>query len=151
MKSTARLASILVASIMLTVPIMAVAQTSVYSDSSGNFQYTSNNFSISFGSGGAFMCGTSNICRVASTILYIINNVLVPVLFAIAFIVFLYGIVLKYIFSAGDPAKVSEGHKLLLWGIIAFVIMISLWGLVNVVANTFGLYGVSAPPTPRSY
>lgn len=94
---------------------------------------------------------TSTICGVASTILYIINNILVPVLFALAFIVFLYGIAKAYIFSGGDPAKVSEGHKLLLWGIIAFVVMISLWGLVNVVANTFGLYGASAPITPVSY
>ncbi|MDP2665423.1 MAG: hypothetical protein Q8P23_02095 [bacterium] len=104
-----------------------------------------------FGMGGPFMCGASNICQVASTILYIINYVLVPVLFALAFIVFLYGIAKAYIFSGGDPAKVSEGHKLLMWGIIAFVVMISLWGLVNVVANTFGLYGAPAPCLPNSY
>ncbi len=114
------------------------------------------NTGYSFGfisqSGGFGMGGcTSTICGVASTILYIINSILVPLLFAIAFIVFLYGIARAYIFSGGDPAKVSEGHKLLLWGIIAFVVMISLWGLVNVVANTFGLYGASALPTPVSY
>lgn len=157
MKSITRLATILAASAMLIAPSLTFAATSVYTDSSGNFIYNSPNFSIGFGSGvgmgigGPFMCGASNICRVASTILYIINYVLVPVLFAIAFIVFLYGIVAKYIFSHGDPEKVKEGHKLILWGLVAFVVMISLWGLVNVVANTFGLYGVGAPPTPRSY
>ncbi|MDO8566902.1 MAG: hypothetical protein Q7R58_01980 [bacterium] len=152
MKSITRLVAVFATSAILVVPSLASAATSVYSDSYGNFQYTSNNVSIGFGSGnGAFMCGASNICYVASTILYIINNVLVPVLFAVAFIVFLYGIVVKYIFSHGDQTKVSEGHKLILWGLVAFVVMISLWGLVNVVANTFGLYGVSAPPTPVSY
>lgn len=151
MKTFTRFATVLAVSAAFIAPSLAFAQTSMYSDSSGNFQYTSNNFSIAFGSGGAFMCGASNICRVASTILYIINYVLVPVLFAIAFIVFLYGIVAKYIFSAGDPEKVKEGHRLILWGLIAFVVMISLWGLVNVIANTFGLYGISAPPTPKSY
>ena len=55
-----------------------------------------------------------------------------------------------HIGSGGDPEKVSEGHRLLLWGIIAFVVMISIWGLVNVVANTFGLAGAYAPPTPSS-
>lgn len=79
-----------------------------------------------------------------------INNVLVPVLFAIAFIVFLYGIARAYIFSGGDPGKVAEGHKLLLWGLVAFVVMISVWGLVNVVANTFGLQGAYAPLLPSS-
>lgn len=148
-----RLVSVLAISAAFITPSLAFAQTSVYSDSSGNFQYSSPGFSIGWGTGvgGAFMCGASNICQVASTILYIINYVLVPVLFALAFIVFLYGIVVKYIFSAGDAEKVKDGHKLILWGLIAFVVMISLWGLVNVIANTFGLYGVSAPPTPRSY
>ncbi len=152
MKSITRFATVLVLSAALVVPVITSAQTSVYSDSSGNFQYTSKNFSIGFGSGsGAFTCGASNICRIASTFIGIINSVLVPLLFAVAFIVFLYGIVSKYIFSHGDATKVAEGHKLILWGLVAFVVMISLWGLVNVVANTFGLYGISAPPLPRSF
>jgi len=103
-------------------------------------------FGLSFGNN----C-VSGICSVASNILYIINNVLVPVLFAIAFIVFLYGIARSYIFSSGDAEKVKEGHRIILWGIIAFAVMISVWGLVNVVANTFGLGGYYAPPLPRSY
>lgn len=102
-------------------------------------------FGVSFGN----VC-VSSICSVANTIVYIINSILVPVLFAVAFIVFLYGIAKAYIFSGGDPEKVKAGHTLVLWGIIAFVVMISLWGLVNVVANTFGLAGYYAPPTPSS-
>ena len=101
------------------------------------------------GTSGYGMCAGS-ICGIATTVLYVINSVLVPVLFAIAFIVFLYGIAKAYIFSAGDPEEVKKGHKLLLWGLIAFAIMISVWGLVNVVANTFGLTGAYAPPTPSS-
>lgn len=108
-------------------------------------------FSSSGGFGGPLGGCSSSICGVAGTILYIINSVLVPLLFAISFIVFLYGIAQAYIFSRGDMAKVEAGHKLLLYGIIGFVVMISLWGLVNVVANTFGLYGASAPEMPTSY
>ena len=91
-----------------------------------------------------------DISSVARTVRYIINDILVPVLFALAFIVFLYGIAKTYIFSVGDEGGVKEGHQLILWGIIGFVVMISLWGLVNVVANTFGLAGFSAPPFPSS-
>lgn len=91
-----------------------------------------------------------DISSVADTILYIINGILVPVLFALAFIVFLYGVAKTYIFSVGDESGVKEGHQLILWGIVGFVVMISLWGLVNVVANTFGLGGSSAPPFPSS-
>ena len=52
------------------------------------------------------------LCTLGNTVLTIINSVLVPVLFALAFIVFLYGIVDAYIFSRGDPEKVAKGHKL---------------------------------------
>ena len=94
---------------------------------------------------------SGGIGGVAATVLYLINSVLVPVLFAVAFIVFLYGIAKAYIFSSGEPAEIEKGHKLILWGIIGFVVMISLWGLVNVVTITFGLGGSYAPHLPMSY
>jgi len=102
---------------------------------------------ISIGTGGC----SNTICALGENLLYIINSILVPVIFALAFIVFLYGIAKAYIFSGGEPAEVSKGHKLVLYGIIGFVVMLSLWGLVNVVANTFGLTGYSAPMLPTSY
>ena len=153
MTLTSRLVTTLIASAVLIAPSLVFAATSVYSDSNGNFQYSSGNFSIGWGTGagGAFQCGGNNICQVASTIISVINFVLVPLLFALAFFVFLYGIATKYIFSHGDPDKVAEGHKLILWGIVAFAVMVSVWGLVNVVTNTFGLSGYRAQPTPTSY
>ena len=68
-----------------------------------------------------------------------VNDILIPVLFAVAFIVFLYGVARAYIFSGGDSTKVAEGHRLILWGIIGFVVMLSVWGLVNILSDTFGL------------
>lgn len=92
------------------------------------------------------------IWGVGITILGIINGVLVPVLFAVSFIVFLYGVAKAYIFSNGDEGAVETGHKIILWGLIGFAAMISVWGLVNVAVNTFGLGGfVAPPPTPTSY
>ena len=105
-------------------------------------------FGFSFGSGAG--C-TAAICNLANTFLFLINGVAVPLLFAVAFIVFLYGVAKSYIFSRGDTDAVADGHRLILWGIIAFVVMLSLWGLVNVVASTFGLNGYAAPHLPTSY
>ena len=96
-------------------------------------------------------CGFNSICVIANQFLFLINFVLVPLLFAVAFIVFLYGVFRKYVWSRGDSEQIKEGHHLILWGVVGFVVMISLWGIVNVVANTFGLAGYSAPPTPVSY
>jgi hypothetical protein len=103
-----------------------------------------------FGFGGGAACNFT-ICGIGATILYIINSILVPVLFAVAFIVFLYGVAEAYIFSRGSDTARANGHKHVLWGIVGFAVMLSLWGLVNIVASTFGLAGVTAPPTPTSY
>lgn len=150
MKSFTRIA---VSLAILLAPVLAFAAQYT----GGPYTQTINtNYSLGFVStpggfypGGA--CSGSGITCVASTILYIINSVLVPVLFAVAFIVFLYGIAKSYIFSNGEPSEVAKGHKLILWGVIGFVVMVSLWGLVNVVANTFGLGGGGAPTLPTSY
>jgi len=84
----------------------------------------------------------------ADLILGTINDIIIPVLFALAFIVFLFGVARAYIFSGGDSAKVKEGHMLILWGIIGFAVMLSIWGLVNIVADTFGLDSGIRPTYP---
>lgn len=85
----------------------------------------------------------------SATIIYVINYYLVPLLFAIAFIVFIYGIAKAYIFSSGEPKAVEQGHKLVLWGVVGFVTILSVWGLVAIVGNTFGLHsGGLAPAYP---
>ncbi len=139
--------------VLLLLPSVASAAFSIGGGSGPQGSF----FGISFGSGsgaGAFGYGcaaSAAVCNVANTVLFIINSVLVPVLFAIAFIVFLWGVFKAYIWSQGSEDSVSQGHKLILWGLVAFAVMISIWGLVNVVASTFGLAGYRAPPLPQSY
>jgi len=129
---------------VLLIPTIASAVTVVggVSSNGGGF------LGISFGN--AIGC-SSTICGIGMTFLYLINSVLVPLIFAVSFIVFLYGIATAYILNAGNETERAKGHQLMLWGIIAFAVMISIWGLVNVVSNTFGLSGSGAPMLPQSY
>lgn len=92
---------------------------------------------------------TESISTVADTLISLINDVFVPLLFGVAFIVFLYGVAKTYIFSAGNETEVEKGHKIILWGIIGFVVMISLWGLVNIVTNTVGIENSEVPDYPN--
>jgi len=132
------------------VPALVYAQASIVGGvSSGGGSF----LGISIGGGGGTSLGgcASTVCTIGSTFIYIINAILVPLLFAAAFITFLYGVAKSYIFSRGDATKVADGHRIILWGVVAFAIMISIWGLVNIVANTFGLQGYYAPIPPTSY
>ena len=62
---------------------------------------------------------------------------------------FLYG-VLKYLRKSSDETEREEGRQMMLYGIIALFVMVSVWGLVGVVAGTFNLDNVALPlPTFR--
>ncbi len=71
-------------------------------------------------------------------IIAFINNVLIPLVFAIALLVFLYGVFDYFILGGGDEGKREEGRKLMLWAIIGFVVMVSIFGIVNLIANGLG-------------
>lgn len=72
-------------------------------------------------------------------IITFINNILVPLVFAIAFLVFLWGIFKYLILGGGDEGKREEGRQLMLYAIIGFVLMVSIWGIVNLVAGGLNL------------
>ena len=71
----------------------------------------------------------------AAYVINLINNVAVPLLFAVAFIVFIYG-VFKYFISGGGEKGKKEGLNLVFYGIIGFFIMVSVWGLVHILIGT---------------
>jgi len=79
----------------------------------------------------------------------VINDILVPVLLAIAFIVFLWGVYKYFILGAADSKSQEEGRAFVMWGVIGFVVILSVWGLINIVGTTLGLpLGGAAPFKP---
>lgn len=70
------------------------------------------------------------------TIVWFVNYVLVPILMAIAFIVFLWGVYKYFIQGATDEKSRADGRQFVLWGVLGFVIITSLWGVVNIVKDT---------------
>ncbi len=77
----------------------------------------------------------------------ILNSLVIPILFAIAIIYFFWGLV-KYIKSAGDPKAAAEGRSIMIWGIIALVVMVSVYGLIAWVQSAFGIQGGATPTLP---
>ncbi|MEX0917085.1 MAG: hypothetical protein WDZ90_00970 [Candidatus Paceibacterota bacterium] len=63
-------------------------------------------------------------------------NTATPIVVALALLYFLWGVG-KYVFSAGDGERQKEGQNIMVWGIIALTVMVSVWGLVQVLADTF--------------
>ena len=79
-----------------------------------------------------------NIGDLLATALHWINAYLIPLLIAVAVIVFFWGIV-RYISGTGQEEKRKEARNLMIWGIVALFVMVSVWGLVKLLQNTLGI------------
>jgi len=77
----------------------------------------------------------------------VILQPLIYLLFAVAIVYFLYG-VLIYVRKGGDEDDRRAGREMMIYGIIAIAVMVSVYGLVNLVTNTFNL-GTGQPTVPK--
>ena len=84
----------------------------------------------------------------SDSIIGIINSILVPVLMAIPFITFLWGVFKYFIWGGENESEKAEGRKFAMWGIIGFVVILSLWGLVNILMGALGLSIGNNPKPP---
>ncbi|MEK7604482.1 MAG: hypothetical protein AAB442_01650 [Patescibacteria group bacterium] len=91
----------------------------------------------------------SNLSGVGTFIIDTINNIIVPVLFAVAFIVFIWGAFQTFIAGATSDDVKEKGKNLMLWGLIGFFVMVSVWGLVNILTGsvTFSSTTITQPGT----
>lgn len=116
-KMSARIGAM--ASLYMLMPAIALAQAQI--DESGDFS------------------------QFIGSITTFINDVLIPLVFAIALLVFLYGVFRYFIASgmgggSGDDDR-EEGKKMMLYSILGFVLMVSIFGIVNLIAGGLGFTG----------
>jgi hypothetical protein len=77
---------------------------------------------------------------VEETIGNITSNIIQPIIgffFALALAMFFWGIV-QFIANAENEEKLSEGKEHMLWGIVGMFIMVSVFGIMNLICNTIG-------------
>ena len=69
-----------------------------------------------------------------------IVNPLIQVLFAIALVMFVYGI-FEFVRGADKPDVRLVGQKHMIWGLVGLFIMISVFTIINILLNTLGITG----------
>ena len=69
----------------------------------------------------------------------LINVVIVPIIFACAFLVFIWGVINYFFLHGDDEGKRTEGKQFAFWGIIGMVVLFSVWGFVNLLLSTLGV------------
>lgn len=89
---------------------------------------TSSNFSFRGGGG---------LWNLFGIVIGILDQVVI-LLIALAVVFFIYGIV-KFIKSADEEEGREKGKNIMFYGIIGLFVMVSVWGIVNILINTFEL------------
>lgn len=72
-------------------------------------------------------------------ILGAINVVVIPVIFALAFAAFVWGIVNHFFFHGGEENSREAGRNFILWGLVGMLVLFSVWGIVNILLSTLGI------------
>ncbi len=88
---------------------------------------------------GVFASGGSAYLNDAFANLATAAQKLIPFFIGIAFLAFIIGLIRFVIVGAHDEEKRAQGKGLMIWSVIAFVVIVSLFGLVNLLANVFGV------------
>lgn len=70
-------------------------------------------------------------------------NIIIPILIAAAVVYFIWG-VLTYVISKEDGLK-EKGRNAMISSVIGLFVILSIWGLVALIGNTFGIGGEAAP------
>ncbi len=72
-------------------------------------------------------------------LLYSLLSKLNYLFWLLAILVFFWGVV-KFIANAADPGEREKGKHLMVWGVISFTVLFSIWAIVRlIVGNTFGI------------
>lgn len=75
--------------------------------------------------------------------IYRIIKIVIPVLILGAVAYFIWGIV-QFI-TASDAEEKGNARGMMIHGIIGFAVILGLWGLVNILLNTFGVNNAGGP------
>ena len=67
------------------------------------------------------------------------NKVVIPLLFSLAFLFFIVNAARYFIIGGANQEEQKKARALALWGIVAFVLMVSIWGIVNLFVSGLNL------------
>ena len=120
------------------VPCVTIADVTQSYTSNSAGSYT---FGLGGGSGGR-SGGTPRTFYdlVVNTIIGGMLSPLITLIVSAAVVVFIYGV---FKFVRSDGKEKEAGKDIMVWGIVGLFIMVSVWGLVNILQGTFNLNDTS--------
>lgn len=72
----------------------------------------------------------ASLKELTASIVKIVDTAVVPLIYSLAFILFLIGMVRYFFLEQGEEGR-DKGKALMVWGIAGLVVMFSVWGIVR--------------------
>lgn len=69
--------------------------------------------------------------------LSVLINTIIPILIALGVVYFIWGVI-SYVVAGDDEAK-TKGRDKMIYGLIGLLVIVSIWGLVNILKRSFGV------------
>lgn len=63
-------------------------------------------------------------------------NGLIPIVLALTVLIFFWGLAM-YLWDAGNAEKKGQGIQIMVMGVVALFVMVSIWGIIGVLQQTF--------------
>jgi len=112
---------VLLAGLVMLSPVAAFAQIGISGSTSTGCQVDAQGATL-----------FNLLCRVGEFL-----NSIIPVLIALGVVYFVWGVI-SFVLAGDEEAK-TAGRDRIIFGIIGLAVIIGMWGLVNLLRNTFGL------------
>jgi hypothetical protein len=71
-------------------------------------------------------------------VLAFIDNILIPVILGLAFLMFVWGVFKFFILGGSDEEAQAKGKSLMIYAVAGFVLILSFYGIVNILTNGLG-------------
>jgi hypothetical protein len=104
---------------------------------------------VSLHAGEGFKPDGGEFGTLLGSILTFTNNVLIPFILGIGFLVFVFGMFQYFIAGGANDEKKEQGKSLMIYATLGFVLIIVFWGIVNLLTSSTGLAGDTLKSTPE--
>jgi hypothetical protein len=63
-------------------------------------------------------------------------NGLIPIVLALTVLIFFWGLAM-YLWDSSNPERKGQGIHIMIMGVVALFVMVSIWGIIGVLQQTF--------------
>ncbi len=80
-----------------------------------------------------------NLQTYIADLISVLNSIVIPFMLGMAFLVFVINVFRFFILGGTNADSQDKAKRLAVYGVGAFVFIIIFWGIINLLANSFGL------------